>query len=250
MPRRAEKPQDEFLKQMRTILHQWDKGDPSSFGISKAQHERLRADYAAARAAADKAADLAKQLRAANAAKRAALSDLRRTFGGLSTIIDGLARASRDAGVYPRAGLKPPKRKGPLPGPAAPTGLKVTPRENGSVELRFEIADKGRGNLMYEVQRRCQWPDGRRSDWEQVQVASGRKVLDEDVPQGLQLVAYRVRALRTNGKMGAWSKEKIFPFGAAGSAKGSAMPKASAEPRARAQVEGKPAGAAIAGKPV
>lgn len=75
-----------------------------------------------------------------------------------------------------------------------------------------------------------------------------RTIVDADVPNGLRSIAYQVRALRTNGKVDEWSSERSFPSGAIGGATGSAMPAvgAEAEAKARAQVEGKPAGAAKA----
>lgn len=242
--RRAEKPQGKFLSQIRSILGKWDKADPSSFGLNDAQVQRLKDDYERAAAAHARVEQLRTQLAGAMASKRAALGDLRRTFGGLSTIIDGMARTMRDPGVYTRAAIDKPKKKGPLPKPAAPTGLKITPRTNGELELRFKIDDDGRGNLMYEVRRRCEWLDGRDWAWEPVDVTPRRTVVDDDVPSGLRAIRYQVRAKRTNGRVGEWSSEKIFPFGSIASAKGSAMPEASAEPKAepnaKAQVESKP----------
>lgn len=246
--RRAAKPQGKFLSQIRTTLGQWDKADPSSFGLNDAHVQRLKDDYEKAAAAHDRVQALQAQLTQAMAAKKAAMGDLRRTFGGLSTIIDGMARAMRDPSVYTRAAIKQPKKKGPLPGPTAPTGLKIKPKENGQLELKFEIDDEGRGNLMYEIRRRCEWLDGRDWQWEPVEVTPKRKVVDDNVPSGLRSIRYQVRAKRTNGTVGEWSDERIFPFGTIGSATGSEMPKASAEPKVeasvKAQVEAKPDGAA------
>ncbi len=238
MPRRAKKAQGKFLEQIRTTLGQWDGADPSSFGLNDAQVQRLKDDYEKAAAAHARAEELRNQLANAMRAKRAAIGDLRRTFGGLSTIIDGMARTMRDPSVYTRAAIKQPKKKGPLPGPTAPTGLKITPKENGQLELTFQIVDKGRGNLMYEVRRRCEWLDGRDWQWEPVDMTPRRKVVDENVPGGLRAIRYQVRAKRTNGTMGEWSDEKIFPFGSIVSATGSEMPKASAEPKAEPSAEG------------
>ena len=251
--RRAAKPQGKFLSQIHAMLGQWDKADPSSFGLTDAHVQRLKDDYEKAAAAHARVLALQAQLTQAMAAKKAAMGDLRRTFGGLSTIIDGLARTMRDPGVYTRAAIKKPRKKGPLPRPEAPTGLELTPGDNGGLTLTFKIDDGGRGNLMYEVRRRCEWLDGRGWAWEQIAVTPKRKVVDNDVPSGLRAIRYQVRAKRTNGKTGEWSDERIFPFGSSASGKGSAVPQESArpeaKPKAKAQVEGKPEGAAIAGKP-
>lgn len=248
MPRRAEKAQGEFLKQIRLVLGQWDQADPSSFGLNGAQVQRLKDDYERAAAAHARAEALRSELAGAVRAKRAAIGDLRRTFGGLSTIIDGMARTMRDPGVYVRAAIRKPKKKGPLPGPKAPTNLEIKPTENGELTLTFQIEDKGRGNLMYEVRRRCDWLDGRDAPWEPVAVTPKRKVIDDDVPGGLRAICYQVRARRTNGKVGEWSSEKAFLFGSIASAKGAAVPAAAVKPKS--QVEGKPqevpAGAAAA----
>lgn len=240
MPRRAEKPQGKFLSQIRTTLGQWDKADPSSFGLCEAQVQRLRDDYEKAAAAHARAEALRNELANAMRAKRAAIGDLRRTFGGLTTIIDGMARTMRDPGVYARASIKKPKLKGPLPGPAAPTKLKITPGTSGELTLTFQIVDKGRGNLMYEVRRRCEWLDGRDWQWEPVAVTPKRKVVDNDVPSGLRAIRYQVRAKRTNGRVGEWSSEKAFAFGSIGSAKGPAMPAVHVETKADVHVEAKP----------
>jgi len=128
-------------------------------------------------------------------------------------MIDGLARALDDTGVYARAGLEKPERKGPLPRPAAPTRLKIKPKTYGELELTFAIDDDGRGNLVYEVRRRCQPIEGDVSPWQPVAVTPKRRVVDEHVPSGLRSIGYQVRALRTNGKTGKWSDERIFPFG-------------------------------------
>jgi hypothetical protein len=241
--RRAAKPQGEFLDQIRSILGQWDKADPSSFGLTDAHVQRLKDDYEKAAAAHARVEQLRTQLTQAMAAKRTALGDLRRTFGGLSTIIDGLARTMRDPGVYTRAAIKKPRKKGPLPVPNAPFELELTPRTNGGLTLTFKIDDEGRGNLMYEVRRRCEWLDGRGWVWEPVATTPKRKVVDEGVPSGLRAISYQVRAKRTNGEVGEWSSEQIFPFGAVASGKGAAMAEVSARPEAKAQVEAKPAGA-------
>lgn len=241
--RRAAKPQGEFLSQIHAMLGQWDKADPSSFGLTDAHVQRLKDDYDKAAAAHARVLALQAQLTQAMAAKKAAMGDLRRTFGGLSTIIDGLARTMRDPSVYTKAAIKKPEKKGPLPKPEAPTGLELTPRNNGGLTLTFKIDDGGRGNLMYEVRRRCEWLDGRDWVWEPVAVTPRREVVDDDVPTGLRALHYQVRAKRTNGKTGEWSSEKIFPFGSIASAKGPEVPaEAEAKPtaKAQAQVEAKP----------
>jgi hypothetical protein len=246
MPRRASKAQSEFLNQMRAFRHQWDKADPSTFGLSTAQIQQFGAEYEQARAAHDRVEDLRTQLAQALAAKRRASNRLRRTFGGLSSIMDGLVRASGDQGVYTRAHLRKPEKKRPLPTPEAPTDLEITPGANGKLELTFKIADKGRGNLMYEVRRRCESLDGVESAWEPVAVTPKRTVVDDDVPTGLRNIGYQVRALRTNGKVGEWSSERKVPSGVF---RGVAPGEGVGEGAAQGQVEGKPEGAAIAGKP-
>lgn len=125
-----------------------------------------------------------------------------------------------------------------LPKPAAPTELKIKPRTNGEMELRFKIDDDGRGNLMYEVRRRCQPIGGGERPWEPVAMTPSRKVVDEDVPPGLRAISYQVRARRTNGKTGEWSSAVAFPFGT--------IPSYNSPSAAEGQVEGKPEGSATA----
>lgn len=238
MPRRADKAQKSFLNQMRGVRDRWSGADPTSFGLSDAHIQRFGREYDQAAAAHARVQELRLELARAMVAKRAAIGTLRRTFGGLSSMIDGLARALDDTGVYARAGLEKPGRKGPLPMPAAPTGLEVTPKPGGELVLRFQIDDDGRGNLVYEVRRRCQPLDGPTTPWEPVAVTPKRKVVDENVPNGLRSIAYQVRALRTNGKMGEWSDERVFPFGTIGGGQ------RADDGNASGQVEAKPAGAA------
>lgn len=213
MPRRAEKAQKSFLNQMQRVRDHWAKADPSSFGLSDAQVQRFGREYEEAMAAHARVQQLRFELAGAVRANRAAIGGLRRTFGGLSSMIDGLARASRDPEVYLRAGIDEPDRKGPLPRPAAPTRLKIRPKTYGELELTFAIDDDGRGNLVYEVRRRCQPIEGEASPWQPVAVTPKRKVVDDNVPSGLRSIGYQVRALRTNGKTGDWSDERTFPFG-------------------------------------
>lgn len=227
MPRRADKAQKSFLNQMRRVRDHWAKSDPSSFGLSDAQVQRFGRECEEAMAAHRRVEELRLELARAMNAKRAAIGTLRGTFGGLSSMIDGLARASRDPGVYLRAGIDEPDRKGPLPRPAAPTRLKIRPKTYGELELTFAIDDDGRGNLVYEVRRRCQPIEGDCSPWEPVAVTPKRRVVDDNVPSGLRSIGYQVRALRTNGKTGEWSDERTFPFGT------SAMGKTSSSVQAR-----------------
>ncbi|UYV14044.1 MAG: hypothetical protein NCW75_07065 [Phycisphaera sp.] len=223
MPRRADKAQKSFLNQMRHVRDHWAKADPSSFGLSHAQVQRFGREYERALAAHDRVQELRLELARAMTAKRAAIGTLRGTFGGLSSMIDGLARASRDPGVYLKAGIEKPDRKGPLPRPAAPTKLRIKPKTYGELELTFTIDDDGRGNLVYEVRRRRMPLQGETSPWEPVAVTPKRRIVDENVPSGLRSIGYQVRALRTNGKTGEWSDERIFPFGTSASVSRASM---------------------------
>lgn len=236
MPRRADKAQKSFLNQMRQVRDRWSGADPTSFGLSDAHIQRFGREYDQAAAAHARVQELRLELARAMVAKRAAIGTLRRTFGGFSSMIDGLARTLDDQGVYARAGLDKPGRKGPLPRPAAPTKLKIKPKTCGELELAFAIDDQGRGNLVYEVRRRCQPISGALSPWEPVAVTPKRTVVDEHVPSGLQSIAYQVRAMRTNGKTGEWSDERVFPFGTNGGGQ------RADDGNASGQVEGKPAG--------
>lgn len=213
MPRRAAKAQEPFLRDMKILADHWQGVDPSTFGLSVAQVQRFSDEIDAAEQAAQHVRDLRAQLEQAQADKLLAFGTLRATFGGLAGIVDGLARSEGDPGVYTRARIRPPRRRSPLPRPKAPKGLKIAVRTNGQLLLTFGIEDKGRGNLMYEIRRRCEPLEGPPTPWQTVAITADRRLLDQDIPTGLRNISYQARALRTNGRAGPWSGAVVLPFG-------------------------------------
>ena len=115
--------------------------------------------------------------------------------------------------MYAAAGINPPEKGGPRPAPGEPFRLKHTMRTNGEIEVSFIIADRGRGGLLYEVQRRLMSIDGQESPWLPLDVFADKHFIDAHVPAGLRQVQYRARAMRVNGTKGGWSSSLTVPFG-------------------------------------
>lgn len=215
MGRRASKRQDDFIEDMGTLLAHWSQADPASFGLDEDQVRALVDRYEAARGALRSAQRARALARARTIEKRERLAELRREFAGLTEIIDGVAKTSGDKGVYARARIDPPGPRAPLPAPPAPGGFTHALRNGGAIEVRFEIDDGGRGSLVYEVQRQLQRLGRPEAPFEPLCVIAGRRFIDEDVPEGLRLVRYRVRAIRSNGGRSDWAQGPTVNFGTA-----------------------------------
>lgn len=241
MARRASKRQETFIQDIATMLAHWQAVDPTSFGLDEARVQALVERYEAARDAlrkAQKARDVAK---ARTLTKRQRLAELRREFAGLSEIIDGVAKTTGDKGVYARARIAPPDTRAPLPAPPPPRAFEHALRNDGSIEVRFEIDDEGRGSLVYEVQRQLV-PIDRPDDhdppfeppYQPLMVVSARRFIDDEVPEGLRLVCYRVRALRSNGGRSDWAQGSAVYFGTQKRSGGRAAQDVQAKPVMRA----------------
>lgn len=212
MPRRASKSDGEFLEQCKQWSNHWQAVDPEGFGLSEAQVDAFTASYEAAAQAerdARRAADLAKAL---FLKKRTAVKALRTRFGALATTIDATARLEGDT-VYARAQLDAPSDGGPRPVPQAPRGFTRRVRSDGTIEVRFEINDRARGALTYEVQRQLHPAGGTPGPWQPLMTIGAKRFIDEKIPGGLASIAYRVRAIRSNGRVGAWGFGPVVYFG-------------------------------------
>jgi hypothetical protein len=218
MARRADKRQDAFIQDMGALVAHWQQADPAGFGLSEQQVQTLIDRYHAAHSALRTAERAQRLARARTIEKRERMAELRREFGALSEIIDGVARSTRDAGVYARARIARPGQRAPLPAPPAPTDLEHELRNDGSIGVTFAIEDRGRGGLVYEVQRQLEpigffAGDGQPPAFEPMAVIAQKHFLDEDVPEGLRAIRYRVRALRSSGARSGWSTPATVFFG-------------------------------------
>ncbi|MEQ9097427.1 MAG: hypothetical protein RIE32_14315 [Phycisphaerales bacterium] len=219
MARRASKSDAEFIEQCKQWSTHWEAVDPAGFGLSEAQVDAFtQACQAAIQAEreAGRAADLA---RAAFLKKRTALKVLRTRFGAAATTIDATARLE-GPDVYALARIDPPGDGGPRPVPAAPGDFTRSVRTDGSIEVAFEINDRGRGALTYEVQRQLNRGVGLDGPWRPLMTIGAKRFIDEDVPRGLASVSYRVRAIRSNGRVGQWGFGPVVYFGTVASQPG------------------------------
>lgn len=223
MARRADKNDTEFLVQCRVLAKRWQGADPTAFGLTELEVDLFEARLLAALEARDLAREARNLARARFVGQREAIANLRSLFGALVGGVD--VRAKREGpkkarSVYAAAGIRPPEKPGPLPTPAMPSDLESTIRTNGEIDLTFKMEDRGRGGLLYEVQRRLVPLDGDPSPWLPVDIIAGKRFTDDDVPTGLREVCYQVRAMRASGKRGDWSCAHIVRFGTVRSAGG------------------------------
>ncbi len=145
---------------------------------------------------------------------------LRGTLGGLVTQVDGFAKATKDETVYVRAEIPEPAPKTPRSEADTPTNLATQSQTDGSVLVTFD-ANKGPGTV-FLLQRQLVSEGGTIGDWSELATLSEKLYLDENVPSGLRLVNYRVRAQTTNGVLSPWSFPVPFYLGTGGGAGASA----------------------------
>jgi hypothetical protein len=127
-----------------------------------------------------------------------------------------------------------------------PSELKSRLSTNGEIELTFKMEDRGRGGLLYEVQRRLVPLEGAQSPWLPLDITAEKRFTDDDVPTGLREVHYQVRAMRASGKKGDWSCAHAVRFGTIPSAGDAGEQPQEEEPRV-SSVEAKPSSAVRAG---
>ncbi len=213
MARRADKRQRAFIKDMKVLAEHWQQADPASFGLTEQQALALIEKYQAAAESLRQAENARSIAKARTIENRTRMGALRKEFGALSEIIDGVAKSTGDKNVYARARIAKPDRRAPLPAPPAPTRFKKRVRNDGSIQVRFEIDDEGRGGLVYEVARQLETLDGGRQPIEFLEVIAEKRFIDRDVPEGLRAVRYLVRAMRTNGARSDWAQGAMVFFG-------------------------------------
>ncbi len=240
MARRADRKTSRFLNKCKTLATRWQDADPAAFGLTELDVDEFEVLVVAARQARLDAHRARLQARAGFVRQREAVARLRARFGALVATIDGRAKrepTGKRAKVYAAAGIDPPVKGGPRPTPAIPTGLKSDSSTNGEIRVRFSIKDRGRGGLLYEVQRQLVPLDGVETPWLPLDIVADKRFTDADVPSGLREVRYRVRAMRASGKKSDWSCAHTVPFGtvrSAGIARGDLEPKPRPKPERRA----------------
>ncbi len=225
MSRRAKRKDEDFLVQCRVLARRWQAGDPSVFGLTELEVDQFEEMVLKAAESREKAQRARLLARARFVGQREAFANLRRLFGALVGSVDVKAKragAKKAKGVYSAAGIDPPEKGGPRPAPGEPFELAYTMRTNGEIEVAFQIDDRGRGGLLYEVQRRLMPLEGPCPPWLPFDIVADKKFVDKDVPPGLRQVEYRVRAMRASGTKSDWSSGLTVPFGTYKSAGGHA----------------------------
>lgn len=246
MARRADRDSATFLNKCGVLVKRWKDRDPAAFGLTELDVDEFEALLVAASQARENAQKTRLLAKARFVRQREAMANLRGRFASLMATIDGRAKREprgRRAGVYAAAGIDPPDKGGPRPTPAMPAKLESKIVNNGQIRVTFEMADEGRGGLLYEVQRRLVPVEGgwgQASDWLPLDIVAEKRFTDDDVPTGLREVRYRVRAMRASGKKGDWSCDHAVWFGTLKGvtgdedARGEIEPKLKPEPEATA----------------
>ena len=235
MGRRAKRKDADFLVQCRVLVTRWREADPVAFGLTELEVDQFEQMVLKADESRDKAQRARLVARARFDAQREAFAGLRGLFGALIGSVDVAAKragAKKAKSVYAAAGIDPPARGGPRPTPAEPFDLRHKMRTNGEIEVSFKIDDRGRGGLLYEVQRRLMPLDDPCPPWLPLDIVADKRFVDRDVPAGVRRVQYQVRAMRANGKKGDWSSPLIIPFGTVKSVGGGPKDEREAKPAA------------------
>ena len=128
--------------------------------------------------------------------------------------------------MYVRASIPEPAPRTPRSEADMPTSLATTSQTDGSVLVTFD-ANKGPGTV-FLLQRQLVSEGGVIGDWTDTATLSDKRYLDENVPSGLRLVNYRVRAQTTNGVLSPWTFPVPFYLGTGGGAGASSTASAQA----------------------
>jgi len=236
MARRAKRDTAAFLTQCRVLAKRWqDAADPGVFGLTELEIDRFEEMVLHAGEAREKARRAQNLAKARFVGQREAFANLRGLFGALVGSVDVKAKragAKHAKSVYAAAGIDPPEKPGPRPAPSEPFRLAYKTWTNGEIEVSFQIDDRGRGGLLYEVQRRLMPLDEPCPPWLPLDIVADKVFVDRDVPPGLRQVEYRVRAMRASGTKSDWSYALIVPFGTVKSAGAGSKDKPAARPAA------------------
>ena len=189
-------------------------GVAPTIGMTPEQVAAAQIELDSASAALQAAETIRAQSLAKTADKDQKLDALRGTLGGLVTQVDGFAKATKDPSVYVKAEIPEPAPRTPRSEADTPTNLNTQSQTDGSVLVTFD-ATKGAGTV-FLLQRQLVSEGGATGDWTDTATLSEKKYLDENVPSGLRLVNYRVRAQTTNGVLSPWSFPVPFYLGTGG----------------------------------
>ena len=189
-------------------------GVPPTIGMTPEQVAAAQLELDQASAALLAAETIRAQSLAKTADKDQKVDALRGTLGGLVTQVDGFAKATKDQSVYVRAEIPEPAPRTPRSEADTPTDLSTISQTDGSVLVSFE-ANKGAGTV-FLLQRQIVLDGGVYGNWADLATLSEKQYLDEDVPTGVRLVNYRVRAQTTNGVLSPWSFPVPFYLGTGG----------------------------------
>ncbi|MCW5757137.1 MAG: hypothetical protein KIT54_07875 [Phycisphaeraceae bacterium] len=116
--------------------------------------------------------------------------------------------------IYALAKIDPPKDRTPRTVAPVPTGLSIRATSFGDLTLTFE-ANKGLGSV-FIIERQTRPIGGQPGTWVYADTISEKAWTDNNVPNGVASVRYRVRTKLTNGVLSDWSDDKGFFFGTSG----------------------------------
>ncbi len=199
-------------------------GVAPTIGMTPEQVAAAQLELDSVSAAVSAAATIRAQSVAKTQDKDQKVDALRGTLGGLVTQVDGFAKATKDQSVYVRASIPEPAPRTPRSEADMPTNLSTTSQTDGSVLVTFD-AVKGAGTV-FLMQRQLVSEGGTIGEWSELATLSEKLYLDENVPSGLRLINYRVRAQTTNGVLSPWTFPVPFYLGTGG---GSSSASATAE---------------------
>ncbi|MEQ8845413.1 MAG: hypothetical protein RIB58_11220 [Phycisphaerales bacterium] len=209
--------QGDLIPWMRARANTWKGGQAGvpNIGLTQLQADEFDAavtlveDRLGTQVAAIEAAESATRL------KDEAFDEALLLLGSYMGIIDKFGRATKDPGVWARAGFAEPKKGGERPAPPAPTVRETVTQSDGAVLFEWEVA--AGGGAQYEVQRSITGLDGAEGAWVIVDFTGEKKYLDQAVPVGVRRATYRVRARLSNGQASPWSSVAQANFGTQGS---------------------------------
>lgn len=125
-------------------------------------------------------------------------ADVLKDFGaGLVKTIKAYAEATGNDTVYALASIPPPAKPGPLGPPEQPTNIRAVLNNEGQVDLKWEGSRAG--GTSFRVERSIIPIGSGPGGWTLINVVEERSYIDDQVPQGLAMALYRIKAQRSGG---------------------------------------------------
>lgn len=188
MPLVVPRTRDELVEFYRAHLPAWQQ-DPEAIGLSSQQVAALTAAVEEAEAGIEDAIAARQNAQACTLAMNLSLDRLRRLGSGLMATIRSRAQATGDKQVYLDAQIPFPRPPSPTKGPQTPTSVRIQPRSNGQVTLRWE--GTVRSGHFYTIERSL---DGAR--FTLVGSVGAKTWTDDRIPPCTKRVEYWIRGRR------------------------------------------------------